>query len=230
MAQDHSTLVKQNFEQKAAEYDDFMQKCVPDYFEMLDILVNAIPFDSESELTICDLGSGTGNVTALLLKAFPNAKIKCVDISPTMIDMAKAKLDGPNLSFDIADFNNYVFTEKYDIIISALALHHLATDTDKKNLYQSIHNALNNGGIFYNADWVIDASESLENKNMELWKDWLRQYHSEEELMESVIDRYFEEDKPTSITNHIIWLKELGFRHVDVIWKKQKGAVFGGFK
>lgn len=230
MSHNHSKTVLQNFEQKASEYDSFMLKCVPNYNEMIEYLVNNIPFNSNDKLSICDLGSGTGNVTKLLLETFPNATINCIDISPMMVDMAKAKLNNDDIKYEIADFYEYEFSEKYDIITSSLALHHLVTDDDKKMFYKKIYNALNDGGLFYNADVVIAASETTEDKIMELWKQWLRRYHSEEDLMEMVVNRYYEEDRPTTIVNHLNWLQEIGFKDVDVIWRKAKGAVFGGHK
>lgn len=230
MTQKHSLKVMQHFEQKAAEYDAFMQKAIPDYCEMLDSLIGCIPYDTKSELRICDLGSGTGNATAMLARMFPNATIKCVDISPTMTDMAKAKLNSPNISFDVADFGDYEFTEKYDLIISSIALHHLESDADKKAFYKRIYYALKQGGVFYNADIVLAASDFMEEKNMQQWKSWLRLFHSEEELMELVIDRYHEEDRPTHILNHLTWMQEVGFKNLDVIWKKNKGAVYGGYR
>jgi len=227
---DRSINVKANFEKKALDYDNFMIKCIPDYFEMLGCMINVLPFNSADKLKICDLGSGTGNVTQLLLETFPNAEITCVDISEAMTDMAKAKLEGENVKYEISDFYDYEFCEKYDLIISSVALHHIITDEDKKDFYKKIFAALKTDGVFYNADVIIAATEHAEERTMEKWKTWLRQFHSEEDMMEMVINRYYEEDKPTTIVNHLNWMQEIGFRNVDVIWKRVKGVVYGGTK
>lgn len=226
----HSNTVLANFELKAKEYDDFMTKCIPEYFEFIENLIHVLPEKSSGPIKICDLGSGTGNVTRQLLAKYPDAEITCVDISPMMTDLAKAKLNSSNVNYEISDFYNYQFTEKFDIIVSSLALHHLVTDEDKKKFYQQIFEALKTDGVFYNADVVIAASEEVENKNMENWKQWLRKYHTEEDLMEMVINRYYEEDRPTTTTNHTNWLEEIGFKNVDIIWRISKGAVWGGMK
>lgn len=230
MSENHSELVRLNFEQKAADYDEFMLKCVPHYTEMIETLVDAIPFKSDEELSICDLGSGTGNTTQLLRDAYPKAKITCVDVSSMMSDMAKSKLKNEDINFVLGDFNCFEFTQQYDIIVSTLALHHIVTDEQKKSFYQQIYNALKPDGLFFNGDIIISNAKSLEMHQMILWKEWLHQFHTEDELMETVIDRYYEEDKPTTLVNHLNWLEEIGFKDVDVVWKKLKIAVFGGFK
>lgn len=227
---DHSINVKAIFEKKALDYDNFMVKCVPDYFEMLGCMINVLPYSKNDKLKICDLGSGTGNVTKLLLDAYPNAEITCVDISQAMTDMAKAKFEGQNIKFEISDFYDYEFNDEYDLIISSWALHHIVTDEDKKDFYRKIYAALKPGGAFYNADVIISATDHIEERSMGKWKSWLRQYHSEEDMMEMIINRYFEEDRPTTIINHINWMQELGFKEIDIIWKRIKSVVYGGFK
>ena len=226
----HSNKVKAIFERKAQEYDEFMLKCIPDYIELIDNLIDIIPFNKNAQIKICDLGSGTGNVTKRLIEEFPCASITCVDISPMMTDLAKSKLNNANIKFEIADFNEYLFREQFDVIVSSLSLHHLESDDDKKMFYKRIFDALNPGGVFYNCDIVTASCEDNENKYMESWKDWLRNYHTEEDLMEMVINRYYEEDRPTNVANHLKWIQEVGFRDTDVIWKKQKGAIYGGYK
>lgn len=226
----HSSKIKAIFERKAQEYDDFMLKCIPDYLNLIENLIDIIPFNSNAQINICDLGSGTGNVTKQLMQVFPCANITCVDISPMMTDFAKSKLNDPTIKFEVADFNDYKFKDRYDVIVSALALHHLESNDDKKSFYKQIYDALNPGGVFYNADIVISACENSENKNMENWIEWLRNYHTEEDLMEMVINRYYEEDRPTTLANHLKWMQDIGFRNTDVIWKQKKGAVYGGYK
>lgn len=57
--------------------------------------------------SVLDLACGTGDFTLELLKRFPKTCITCVDITPEMIDVAKAKLAGrQSVRFVVGDAQN----------------------------------------------------------------------------------------------------------------------------
>ena len=229
MSKDHSSYVKNNFETQAREYDQYMLKVVPDYLEMLQCITDYIPFDSDRPIRICDLGCGTGNVTERLVEKYPEADLTCVDLSPAMMDMAKAKIKDKQIQWIQADFYDYRFDGEFDLITSSLALHHLVTDEDKKMFYRKIHGALKPGGVFINADVMDGVNPFIEQVTMDNWREWMRQYHDDDKV-ENTIKRYYEEDRPTTIINHIHWMEEIGFQDVDILWKKIKGVIYTGAK
>ena len=223
--------VKKHFEEEAKEFDAIILKLIPYYPEMLDALVSAIPFDKSSVIKVIDLGCGTGTVSKLVKSIFPDAVITCLDVAENMIEMAKNKLsEWVDIRYQLGDFNHFNFDYKYDVAISSLSLHHLLTDEDKKNFYRRIYEALNPGGIFYNADNVIASNDYLQEVYMEKWKEFMRKSISEEEIDNNWIPRYYVEDRPDKLLDQLIWLKEIGFADVDVIWKYYNFAVYGGRK
>jgi tRNA (cmo5U34)-methyltransferase len=223
--------VKKHFEEEAKEFDSIILKLIPYYPEMLDALISAIPFDKSSVIKVVDLGCGTGTISKRVNSVFPSAVITCVDIAENMIEMAKSKLSGhPDIRYQLGDFNRFDFDEKYDVAISSLSLHHLLTDEDKKNFYRRIYDALTPGGIFYNADNVIASNDYLQEIYMDKWKQFMLKKISEEEIENNWIPRYYDEDRPAKLLDQLIWLKEIGFTDVDVIWKYYNFAVYGGRK
>ena len=62
------------------EYTDSVERCVPKYKEMLSMLFIYLP-EKYTPKSILELGCGTGNLTSLISKHFPSAKIFTVDIS-----------------------------------------------------------------------------------------------------------------------------------------------------
>lgn len=57
--------------------------------------------------SVLDLACGTGDFTLELLKRFPQTCVTCVDITPEMINVAKAKLAGrQSVRFQIGDAQN----------------------------------------------------------------------------------------------------------------------------
>jgi tRNA (cmo5U34)-methyltransferase len=221
--------VKQHFEEEAKKFDSIILGLIPYYSEMIEALVSAIPFDKSGAIKVIDLGCGTGTVSKKVRINFPKAVITCLDIAENMIEMAKIKLAGQSdIRYQLGDFNRYDFEEYYDVAISSLSLHHLVTDKDKKTFYRKIYNALTPGGIFYNADNIIASNDYLQQIYMDKWKQFMLKKVSKEEIENNWIPRYYDEDRPAKLVDQLIWLKEIGFTDVDVIWKYYNFAVYGG--
>lgn len=222
--------IRAHFEEEAYEFDQIILKLIPHYENMIQALVNALPFDRELNVSVIDLGCGTGTVSLSIKKAFPNARITCLDIASNMIEMAKIKLkDDTNCSFIVGDFASYVFDKKYDVIVSSLALHHLETD-GKRSFYAKIYEALEPKGVFCNADVVLGSNDDLQQRYMEQWKEFMSRNVSLEEINNKWIPKYYEEDRPSKLMNQLVWLREIGFSEVDVPWKYYNFAVYGGRK
>lgn len=223
--------IKDNFEKKALEYDNLTKKIIPYYEEMLNALLIAVPFDKDEQIDVLDLGSGTGMVASKVKRLFPNARITCVDISPNMLDLAKARLSPHNgIDYYITDFYEMDFTKKYHLIVSSLALHHLLNDGDKKMFYQKIYRSLADGGVFYNADVVLGSSDFIQEKYISKWIEFMEKQNTADEIMKVHLPRYYEEDTPASLIKHLSMLDDIGFKDIDVIWKYYNFAVYGGGK
>lgn len=222
--------LKKHFNQEAEAFDKQVLKNIPKYPEMLTALINAIP-DNKETPKILDLGCGTGNITQKIMEKFPNAQVTCLDLSENMIEIAKNKLSSyENIEYIIGDFTKTEMTEKYDAIVSSLALHHIPNDKEKQDMYKAIYEALNINGVFYNADVIQGNStynEQLNNKIAE--QDMLDNGVTQEEIIEHKGKRDAN-DIPTTTYNHIKMLENVGFQEIDVIWKYYANVVYGGTK
>lgn len=226
-----SDKVKAHFEEESAEFDETIRKLIPYYRDMINALVSSIPFEHGTPIKVLDLGCGTGTVTKTLKGQFKNAHVTCLDLAENMIEMAKIKLNDYNdIEYTVGDFYEYNFTETYDVIVSSLALHHLATDEDKKGFYKKIYEALTSGGVFINADAVLAPNKQLQDIYTVKWKEFMNLSISMDEIEEKWVPTAETEDHPVKITDHLDWLREIGFKDVDVIWKYYHLAVYCGFK
>lgn len=221
--------VQRHFEEEAKEYDDIIMNLIPNYKTMVDILVSLLPFDKEQAFEPIDLGCGTGTVSKAVKDAFPAAKITCVDIAANMLDIAAQKV-GEGTTLIQADFNTFEFPQKYDAVVSALALHHLETDDDKLRFYEKIYGALNPGGIFVNADVVLGGEDALQNLYMKKWKTFMRTNVSEQEVEQKWIPSYYAEDHPATLRAHFDMLAQCSFTGIDVVYKQYNFAVYCGRK
>jgi tRNA (cmo5U34)-methyltransferase len=183
---------------------------------MVEAPVAALPFESAAPINVIDLGCGTGTVAQSVLDASPNAHVTCLDLAENMIAPAQAKLARyPAVRFVVADFT--AFGGEYDVVVSSLALHHLATDEHKRRFYHQIYGSLSPGGAFYNGDVVLASSDFPQATYMHQWREFMRRSISEEEIEEKWIANYHAEDHPARLVDQLAWLSAIGFVDVDVL-------------
>ncbi|MBN1813929.1 MAG: class I SAM-dependent methyltransferase [Anaerolineae bacterium] len=223
--------IKQHFEEEAKEYNGIILKLIPHYPQMLDALVSAIPFNRLAPIRVIDLGCGTGTISQRMVAAFPNAHVTCLDLAENMVEMARVKLaQHPHARYLVGDLNTFTFDAEVDVAVSSLALHHLVTDADKHGFYHKIYNTLAPDGVFYNADVVLGSSDTLQATYMQKWQAFMLQNVSHDEMENTWLPKYYDEDCPAKLTDHLAWLAEVGFADVDVVWKYYNYAVYGGRK
>jgi tRNA (cmo5U34)-methyltransferase len=221
--------IRQHFEEEARDFDQIIRTLIPDYPRMLEALIAALPFDGAAHISVIDLGCGTGSVAQGVRDAFPNAHVTCLDLAENMIAMAQSKLARySGVRFVVGDFTN--FDGEYDVVISSLALHHLATDQVKRNFYRRIFGSLRPGGAFYNGDVVLASNDLLQAMYMRQWRAFMRHNISDQEIEDKWIAKYQAEDYPARLVDQLAWLTEIGFADVDVLWKHYNFAVYGGVK
>lgn len=245
----HMETIEKHFGGEAKEFDTIIMRMIPHYNQMVDALASAVscqglsPFQESSPLQessaiqesppikVIDLGCGTGTISSAILKRYPHAQVTCLDLAENMLEMAKAKLSGyPDVRYIRADLTHFDFDDRYDFVVSSLALHHLLTDDDKRQLYRKIYNALTPHGIFYNADIVLASSDTLQEMYLNQWKRFIAKSVTQDEIENKWIPKYYEEDRPARLTDQLSWLSDIGFINVDVIWKYYNFAVYGGIK
>jgi tRNA (cmo5U34)-methyltransferase len=148
-----------------------------------------------------------------------------------MIMHARAKMaQYPQVNYLTADFRTFDWCEQFDVVISSLALHHIVTKEEKQNFYSRIYGSLSSGGVFYNADVVLASNDYLQTVYMREWRSFMALKVPKDEIKGKWIPKYYEEDRPAKLIDHLQWMKEVGFSEIDVLWKYFNFAVYGGVR
>ncbi len=219
--------IKSHFEQEARVFDKMFFKVMPYYSEMMQAVVEAMPFGRNDRLKIADLGCGTGNLSLKVLEAFPRAQLVCVDMAEKMLLASRAKLAGyPAVQFRQADIRTFNYGT-YDAIVSSMVMHHIAP-RQKLAFYRRLRRALSRKGVLFIIDIVLSANPHLQELFMQRWKDHMRASGMSVKWVEEMIRRHRSEDRPRDFEAEFDGLRKAGFRDVDVVLKRYNFAVYGG--
>ncbi|MGB8234005.1 MAG: class I SAM-dependent methyltransferase [Methanobacterium sp.] len=210
-------ILKTKFNKGAKSYDRQRTIVIPN----LDQLYNIITDLADSNITaprILDLGAGTGLLTENIFNKYSRGYFTLIDISKEMLDIARERFkDNLNFKYILGDYLKADFEDPFDIIISSLSIHHLE-DNDKRIIYSKVYELLNDDGIFLNADQVLAPSPENEYIYQKNWWEKIETGTLNLDEKDVIIDR-MKHDKPATLENNIIWLKNSGFTNVDVFYK-----------
>ena len=218
------------FDKCAAQYNDSRQRLIPCFDDFYKISIEIIPFKRDKNIKVLDLGAGTGLISSLVASEYKKSDITLIDVSENMLDQAKNSLGKlPNkFSYLVANYSNLELSENFDIIISALSIHHLSGE-EKKALFNSIFNHLNPGGIFINADQVQGETAEIESQYRKIWLRQVQENGVSESELAAALER-MKEDKMSTLSSQLQWLKEAGFNEVNCWYKNFSFAVYSGSK
>ena len=124
--------IARRFDKHAGTYDNFslIQKDMSR--ECIDILRKMAGEYQFHPKSILELGSGTGHLTSLLCKTFPDAYITALDCAPSMIKIASDKLgEQRNLELLVANIEDFEPQNTYDLIISNATIQWLSNPKEQ---------------------------------------------------------------------------------------------------
>lgn len=110
---------------------------------------------------ILDICCGTGDLTVILKKTFPNSNVYGIDANKNMLEIAKQKY--PHIKFILSDVSKIPFDDNYfDIITVSLATRNLFYNQEKFNkVIKEIIRVLKKDGFFINMETTNFSNKFL---------------------------------------------------------------------
>jgi len=178
-------------------YDPMVRAEVRDYDLMQQLVADAA--DAVTAEAILDLGTGTGETLRHVAARHPDSRLVGIDESEGMLAVARQVL--PNAELQVARLQDDLPEGPFDLVVSALAVHHLDAD-EKSDLFRRIAARLTLAGRFVLADVVVPGDPG-----------------------EAVTPLTPDYDKPSSAEQQSPWLADAGLA-AEVVWERHDLAVF----
>lgn len=179
---------------------------------------------------ILELACGTGNFTRELIA--DDRKIKAVDLSDDMLAIAENKLRNTGVEFFKMDMKDFIFDEKFDLIISTCdSFNYILSKDDLKIVLKNVYKHLEDDGLFIfdlNSQYKFEGFEKIYIDEFDdVFYTWENFYDKKDRInmyslnffvrKGDLYDRFYEEHYERAYPHEevIEMLKEIGFNNID---------------
>lgn len=222
--------IKNTFDNEAGVYEQTSRKVNIHYDEALSTMIELMPNNANNILDVC---CGTGILTELVNRKYPQARISGVDFSSGMLEVATQRLNNKNINFynyDLLDCKGMnLIKEKFDLVVSSFGIHNIHTRGQKIVALTNIATLMNHGATYITCDILKGDSEQEELNYYKIQKNHLLKSFNEKETNDWLTLLNEEDDKETWGSNKDI-LEKAGLKNVKMLWKKDFLAIWSAEK
>lgn len=236
-------------EELRASWENQQSIHAPDRELRFQLMLDNVEVLSGRPARVLDLACGPGSITRRVLQRFQFAEVVALDIDPVLLDLARAAFAGDEraevVEGQLADVAwDAELSPGFDAILTSTAMHWLPPDA-LAGVYAGAARLLRPGGIFANADHMPladpvlrQAADDLHAQRLhdtfsagaESCDEWYHRAYAEPiyaGLWEERLRRlsHWVGDLLEPADWHISRLRQAGFAHAEVIWRRGNDAV-----
>jgi len=216
---------------KIAEYDRRIRMLVYAYDGMraaqLALLDRCVPRNGG---LVLDLGGGTGALAAAVAERFPAVTVEIWDTDPAMLAFARERCAPFGDRVQLVEKSFASPLPACDAVVACIALHHVKDMTVKGNIYKNIFAALRPGGLFANADTLMDSRPGPRTHYFDVWSKFQQTQGFTDAEARQHFATWANEDCYTPLSTEMKLLADAGFSEPDCFWRDEQQGVFGAIK
>jgi len=175
---------------------------------------------------ILDIGCGHGIIAAHILDELPGVTLVGVDGSPPMLAMARERLSPfrSRATLIHADFETMSSADltggPFGIVFASQAIHN-CSDEGKLKTLASCRAVMVQNGLFILYDRIKLVTPALFSVYRSIWDTTGAEFGGQQNEGDSFVEheatRVGRGDRPGSLEQNVLWLREAGFREVAVV-------------
>ena len=170
--------------------------------------IAALVITGKQDMSLLDLGCGTGLELERLFVKYPDMQVTGVDLSFEMLDGLRAKYKDKNVDLICGSYFDVQFGSDYDVVLSTYSLHHF-NEFEKFIIYKKVFKSMKPGGIYIEGDYTVKTDEE-----QALYVSELKRLKREQNLDSG---NFYHYDTPMTAENQIKLLKSAGFAGAEVV-------------
>jgi len=199
----------------------------------MELVAQAAVRSTKNIRRVLDIGCGAGNNTLKLLQHSSSFDSDLIDLSLPMLKRAHERISAVNsgkIRTFLGDFRKIDLPEKkYDVIIAAAVLHHLRDDLDWEKSFRKLYRLTAPGGSIWITDLVSHESEAVHSLMWQRYGEYLCSIGGND-YRTKVFEYIDKEDSPRPVTYQLNLLRQVGYKHTDILHKNSCFSAFGAIK
>lgn len=222
-AEPHS--VRRHLRVAIEAYDATIRQFIPGYEEMLRTAARELAPVASG--LVLDLGAGTGALAEAILESSHAGTVELIDVDTEMLEQARTRLArfGGRTRFTEGSFMEDL--PRCDGVAASLALHHIPTLDLKRALFRRIHDALEPGGVFVNADATMPADPAAQDATWRGWAEHMVSHGIDEQRAFEHFKEWSGEDAYFPVEDELAAMAAAGF-DAKCVWREVGIAVVVG--
>jgi ubiquinone/menaquinone biosynthesis C-methylase UbiE len=230
--------------EQVTDYDRRQRLLVMRKREALRVAVDVLPFASDWDGRVLDVGAGQGALSAMVLRRFPSCRVTLFDASEEMLEKARRRLRrcAKRADFVLGDFNSSEWWRSleppYGAVVSAIALHFVSPPR-RPPFFRRLHRLLDEHG------WVVDVDsfasddaaieQKMEDASLRHLQRQLRVLEGRDVPLEGLAERWREASQQAGVARATLaeemdQLRNAGFQAVECVWRMWRIAVIAAHK
>ena len=227
MKEDTAHSVRRHLRVAIDAYDATIRQFIPGYEAMLGVAARELAPVSAG--LVLDLGGGTGALAEAVLQTSGSGTVELIDVDREMLARARTRLArfGGRVRFTEASFLGAL--PRCNGAAASLSLHHVRALDAKRALYQRIHDALEPGGVFVNADAIMPADPAASEAIWSAWADHMVSQGIDRERAFRHFEEWADEDTYFPLEKELAAVESAGF-DAECVWREVGMTVVVGRK
>jgi tRNA (cmo5U34)-methyltransferase len=214
------------FSAHAPDYDATRRAIVPCWDAFYGTAVELVSRRGGPVERVLDIGAGTGFMSEAVLAAHPSAHVVLLDGSEEMLAHAAERL--PQVEIVQGDMREGLPAGPFDAVVSSLAIHHLEHD-EQRALYAAAAERLRPGGVFVNAEHILERTPWLEKVGRARWRAAAGAAGASEAELDAS-DGRMEFNRCATVAQCLGWLEEAGMEDCECFFQQFYFAVLAGWR